>query len=619
MLSLFKKRSSIPSSSPDSTSSPRGLRPLLLVDKLLAAQVIYRMEAPTTVQILKPKKAAPSGRAVAVPKRAPFVVPSRFSGHRPRAPASQQTRGATPRRSVPQTNPKAVLQAIPAVKHTPRPSKASSVRRPDVVIKSPKKPVFRSRIPVFSRRRSPVPLTPVAPLSSRARSTHSKIPVFTGRSSSVKVFASTGSAARPPRTPQTTPSRIPRFKYATSVSPPSSFSSDDTSFGLPTPCPSPTQVVGARQMALKVSAANADKASGGQCVGTIEVSIVDEKESKSVETSSQSQHKSARSQTPSNILRVSTESILDLKAAFDSNATDASPVSSSGNADSVGRTTLAHPYSPNPISNPTPSDGDATAGSRSNSDNADGVRCAAPAGPSPQPDDVSSTTAVSDSIAIHAHPISRSGTPDKVCRSAPADSSSISKAKDNSATEGIMNSFLGELKTRLSWTKKSSLPPAGSFIFVKKPSNTEEDQPSELQQVLARRRQVIANSSFKLDVKQAAPPKEPRRPLASTGFVNGVFIGHHDAAPAKGAPVHPVPTEDTAPSDDNTECNPPGADFAVTELVTTPFGTRRVRRMVIPPLLDGARPSRDPRIVMELNFLRAKQKVGGVVKADESV
>jgi hypothetical protein len=73
------------------------------------------------------------------------------------------------------------------------------------------------------------------------------------------------------------------------------------------------------------------------------------------------------------------------------------------------------------------------------------------------------------------------------------------------------------------------------------------------------------------------------------------------------------------PRDDNDDCSPPGADFTVTELVTTVFGTRRVRRLVIPPLAEGARPSWNPRIVVEMKFLRAKQKVGGGAKADEVV
>ncbi|KAF7377816.1 hypothetical protein MSAN_00205100 [Mycena sanguinolenta] len=156
MLSLFKNRASNSSSSTESTPSSCGLRPLLLVDKLVAAQVIQRVEAPKTAKILKPKKAVPPTQAAVVPKRAPFVVPLHFSGHRPQVPASQQTR-ATPRRPLSKTgtpravshHTKVVPKANPALSGIPKPSKVSRIRRSDVAIKSPKKPMLRSHIPVL--------------------------------------------------------------------------------------------------------------------------------------------------------------------------------------------------------------------------------------------------------------------------------------------------------------------------------------------------------------------------------------------------------------------------------------------------------------------------------------
>lgn len=49
----------------------------------------------------------------------------------------------------------------------------------------------------------------------------------------------------------------------------------------------------------------------------------------------------------------------------------------------------------------------------------------------------------------------------------------------------------------------------------------------------------------------------------------------------------------------------------ITELVETTFGTRKVRRLVIPPMAQGAVASRDVNIQMEIDSLRAQRKVAG--------
>ncbi|KAJ6470921.1 hypothetical protein C8R45DRAFT_937079 [Mycena sanguinolenta] len=156
----------------------------------------------------------------------------------------------------------------------------------------------------------------------------------------------------------------------------------------------------------------------------------------------------------------------------------------------------------------------------------------------------------SDNSSTNADQLSRSGTTDSIYRSA-----SCFIPSTTNATGVIMGSFI-ELKTRLSWTKES----AKSFLKHSH-LNTEnvEEEPSELQNVLGRRRQVIAGSSFKFPVQPSPSKKDIRRPLTPTGFVNGVL-----------------------------------------SVTTTP------RRDDHPPLPEGARPSRNPRIV----------KVGGVGKAE---
>jgi hypothetical protein len=189
-----------------------------------------------------------------------------------------------------------------------------------------------------------------------------------------------------------------------------------------------------------------------------------------------------------------------------------------------------------------------------------------------------------------------------------------------------MGAFIGELRSRLLWAKTAIVFKVDSFVLAKPLSdddNVNNEETSELRRVLALRCQAIAGSSYKFDLDKQPTTQTPR-PLApiQNRFVSGVFVGTQAPVSPKDVHHHLTPTDilssQVLPRDDN-DCNPPGADFTVTELVTTAFGTRRVRRLVIPPIAEGARPSRDPRIVVELKFLRAKQKVGGGAKADEVV
>ncbi|KAJ7318153.1 hypothetical protein DFH08DRAFT_1037016 [Mycena albidolilacea] len=210
-----------------------------------------------------------------------------------------------------------------------------------------------------------------------------------------------------------------------------------------------------------------------------------------------------------------------------------------------------------------------------------------------------------DSTAIHASPVSSSGNADSVRRPASSDSCSLRKTKTTTNTaedSSVVGAFISELKSS-------------------DKDNTNGEEKSELQQVLALRRQAIVESSYKIALnKQPAPTTESRRPLAPTQNrpANGVFVGTQASESTKDMHLHhPTSTDAFSSSDDNDDCSPPGADFTVTELVAAAFGTRRVRRLVIPSLAEGARPSRDPRIVAELKFLRARQKVGGGAKADK--
>ncbi|KAJ7716347.1 hypothetical protein B0H14DRAFT_3522291 [Mycena olivaceomarginata] len=103
-----------------------------------------------------------------------------------------------------------------------------------------------------------------------------------------------------------------------------------------------------------------------------------------------------------------------------------------------------------------------------------------------------------DSTATHASPAS-------------TDSCSLRKTKPTTNTtedNSIMRTFIGELKSRLSWT----VPKADSFVLASKsgcrPSdndNANNEETSELHHVLALRRQTIAGSSYKPDIKSPPP------------------------------------------------------------------------------------------------------------------
>ncbi|KAJ7318139.1 hypothetical protein DFH08DRAFT_1036941 [Mycena albidolilacea] len=564
MLSLLKKR--LPSGS-SSTSS--GLKPLFLVEKLVSAKVTP-LEASRSSAVEPKKKTRPprgplrvaagcrpSAQTAVVQQRPPFVVSMHVGTPDRVRPVSKPT----VRRAVPPPKPEVDRKSGLPSTRIPKAVKArlkQSIAVP--AIRSPKKTTtFRSRIPVSVRRpsslaRTPAGSPPVRPPQSAARS---KIPVLAQRRSP-DVFSALRTSPQSARLPRTTPFLIPRFN-CTSVfaSPMSSSSTGNLSFNAQTPCPSHTLVTKARPLARKDLVVESAGLSQSLHAEVVTDSIVSETEVivvarfPSVITPSSELTTATKTDSSSNQV-ASTEVTRNIKASPDSTPTHASPVSSSGNTDSVRRP-------------------------------------------------------------------------------ASADSCSLQKTKPTANTtedNSIMGAFIGELKSRLSWTKAATVLKADSFVLASKsgcrPSdndNANTEEKSELQQVLALRRQAIAGFSYKIALdKQPTSPTESRRPLApiQNRPANGVFVGTQASDSTKDMHLHhTAPTGAFPSSDENDDCNPLGTDLTVTELVTTAFGTRRVRRLVIPPLAEGARPSRDPRIVAELKFLRAKQKVGGGAKADK--
>ncbi|KAJ7856713.1 hypothetical protein B0H14DRAFT_3641960 [Mycena olivaceomarginata] len=172
-----------------------------------------------------------------------------------------------------------------------------------------------------------------------------------------------------------------------------------------------------------------------------------------------------------------------------------------------------------------------------------------------------------DSTATHASSVSSSGNADSVRRPASADSCSLRKTKTTTNTaedSSIVGAFIGELKSRLSWTKMATVLKAESFVLASNSGCRPSDKDN-------------ANGEEKSELQQPAPTTESRRPLApiQNRPANGVFVGTQASDSAKDMHLHhPTSTDAFPSSDDNDGCNPPGANFTVAELVTTVFGTR---------------------------------------------
>ncbi|KAJ7242954.1 hypothetical protein C8J57DRAFT_1525866 [Mycena rebaudengoi] len=185
--------------------------------------------------------------------------------------------------------------------------------------------------------------------------------------------------------------------------------------------------------------------------------------------------------------------------------------------------------------------------------------------------------------------------------------------------------LLSQAKTKSTKSKDPVVPaPTGSpsafkgtSVFVNKSdchrAYKENLSTSELQQAFVCRTSAVPK-------KLKSPP--PRSPLSlvARSANRDVEVLHSatsgDSTTTRG-PLPRVRHTPSSPIDIN--CTPPGAE-CITELVTTAFGTRKVRRVIVPPILEDSVPSRDPLIIAELQTLRQQQKVGGggrrIAKAD---
>ncbi|KAJ7751909.1 hypothetical protein DFH07DRAFT_1061768 [Mycena maculata] len=549
---FFKKRSSVSSASSASQGHP-GLKPLRLVEKLLAEEVIKPLPAPRVLVIQIPTGKKRPRPSLLVPKPVPSLT------RVPSVPRPSVAKGPLPS-SAGQTSvaPKKAPFVVPLHFSGPRVSRASPSTAPVAprYIRIPKKEVVSKPVSRTLARTSRAPPASTRPTKAVPKNTEkavpgSQIPVFVGRRSS-DVFT-------PSPSPRIGASRIPRLTYAGS---PASSRSSDTASGasstVGTPCPSPVLVTGVRQAAPVVPIHPTTAIAKGSVLPA------------------------GKSEVPS----------------------------------FADRQEVSCPASD--VEKPESPEHQQQAVSEDQRQRVEFVQ-----------DNGESTPAAS--LLVGNYKIS-------------------TDPQDGTGTN-ILGALAAELKARLSRKKApiAATPSTTSSPFVLLSRSDDErfakengEKQSELQQVFARRRSAFHAASSPVDSKQTVSVLSPsRRPLASVPHAinncvppprpcvpNGTpgTMPPHACPPfteANHSPLAPVvrgvtsacaphvPTSTRAhPLPAETDYPPPGAEY-ITELVTTAFGTQKVRRFIIPPLVEGALPSRDPHIIMELERLRAKQKVGG--------
>ncbi|KAJ7768346.1 hypothetical protein B0H16DRAFT_1686498 [Mycena metata] len=545
MLTLFHKKRTAASSvsKPSSSTTRSGLKPLHLVEKLVAANVIAPQAPPppprlnligrnkntrSSVPLSRPSTAKPPRSSLPAQiikaARAPFVVPLRCSSRDP------PRASITSRPSIPEPTPN---------RRPIRPSKAAPVLKAIV-------PICRARTGVVSRQNPKVAVnsgkgkTAVTTAhKSRVPSTQSTKPtvvkhpqvkspkVVTLKSpaipSRIPVFVSRTSTGpyTPSPTPRSSSSRIPRLKYASSPSSPSSTSSGSViSFDLATPCPSPTQVVEARQMAPKIVVFK-----------TVEVQVtIEEVDIEAIGLIVDACPKLDDAQVEAEAVEdVSDETSPDNGTDSESDPTDAAHLSSSGNAESVC------------VEAPAPTE----------------------------------------------------------FRASEEKTEKNQETGSGEEDGGIIGQLIGELKNRLSWgkNKNSNSPYSIDRRGRRRPTssnsneNTVLDTTSELQQAFARRQSATASGTWKSDLMKKQPENKnqntnttTRKPLEPVSRLNPNVVNGsiHYVLPQTSTPTLLIPTPNSvdSPNDPQPASPPPGAeeDFVVTELVNTAFGRTTVAR-----------------------------------------
>ncbi|KAJ6615148.1 hypothetical protein B0H10DRAFT_87177 [Mycena sp. CBHHK59/15] len=162
------------------------------------------------------------------------------------------------------------------------------------------------------------------------------------------------------------------------------------------------------------------------------------------------------------------------------------------------------------------------------------------------------------------------------------------RISDRGAAAGIVPQFHPKDSSHGDTTFPALRPLRRLGLSRENASVMKESDSSELGRAFARRKMGPLSSSSPGDSASQPPTAVHARVPLGIVDTNGTST---------------TATASTSPSS-------PDPNYA-TKSVMTPFGMRQVRRLVVPPLVAGSIASRDPRIMLELDSLRAQAKVGG--------
>ncbi|KAJ7198833.1 hypothetical protein GGX14DRAFT_665368 [Mycena pura] len=584
------------------------LKPLRLVEKLVAANVIAPFQAPKKVAVLrklvkKPRlslqdtKTAPQSRISIPPRLSPCEAPR----------LSLTGRTSTARKKAPFVVPLhySATKAVPTTSRLSSPRNKSGIHGPAKQALIPK-PVFVA---------PPVSRLPIAKTRVRSTIQPSKVGVKVNahaeKASRSRISDFVYVARRPVEGFTPSPlsrygnSRIPRLRYTPScTSSRSSATLSVAGFNFRTPTPSPA----ARQAALKARKAAARK--------------TEEEVKKGFDTDTCSEQ--AR--------LVSSEVAECPVTGFEADRMAVKSSPSLGNVELMDDAQNADPGSPasnialstNPVcvvEESGPCDMSAAQSTDAVPTKHRSFESALCVLQQRQEDTLSCKTGPAERSDVSTACSVTYSSPSKVA------SASCHQPSEETRAVGMLDVLIGELKSKLVGKKPTTAkyvgspsPTKGTFVIINKSDcgqSVKENAlaTSELQQAFARRRASTPGTFCTVPVKQTIQTAlEHRRPLAPVlrqASANTSGDAHRSSNPPSPPPSAAfsshVPGREVGASS-------PGAGStakATTKTEMTAFGARRVRRLVVPPMVVGSMPSRDPRIIMELDCLRAQKKVAG--------
>ncbi|KAJ7126327.1 hypothetical protein C8R44DRAFT_781601, partial [Mycena epipterygia] len=182
------------------------------------------------------------------------------------------------------------------------------------------------------------------------------------------------------------------------------------------------------------------------------------------------------------------------------------------------------------------------------------------------------------------------------------------------AEASTSDELLAELKTRMS-TRRA--PPSIEAVDTS-PADNETPSPPSARAILRARPRVHReknNVPLKSELEQLFERRKSRDQQFGVALDTPLGVRQHDPSPAKARLRRPL--SEIHPQNLTTHSN---AGPCVTTSTTTiapptspsrPSGCASFAVSWSPPLLEGAQASRDPRILLELDSLRSRGRVGG--------